>query len=374
MNIRQRMARLTERLHACAAELPDTIRLMEVCGTHTVNACRSGVHSLMPPNVHLISGPGCPVCVTAQRYIDALVGLGRRPGVTLTTYGDMMRVTGSAGSLEHARSEGADVRVVTSTMEAVECARREPDRQVVFAAVGFETTAPATAAALLRARDEDLKNFFVMPCHKRVVPAMLALLSDPEIRIDGFICPGHVSVIIGAEAYRPVVEEFRRPCAVTGFEPLQIMDGILHLAQQVAAGEARLENLYPEVVAAEGNPRAQALIDRVFAPGESAWRALGVMPASGLNIRGEFAEFDALRRFGLTLEQDHDPPGCRCGDVISGKCDPPQCSLFGSVCTPTFPIGPCMVSSEGTCQAWFKYRRHERSRPVPEPETTEVMA
>jgi hydrogenase expression/formation protein HypD len=362
--MRERMRRLTDELDALAATLDGRVQLMEVCGTHTVNACRSGVHGLMPENVVLVSGPGCPVCVTAQRYIDALVELGRRDDVTLLTYGDMIRVAGAGGSLELARSEGADVRVVTSTLEAVEAARREPERQMVFAAVGFETTAPATAAAVLAARREGLRNFTILACHKLVLPAMRTLLADPDIEIEGFICPGHVSVIIGAESYRPIVEAHRKPCVVTGFEALQIMEGILHLVRQIVRGETRLENIYPQVVTPEGNPRAQRLIELVFEPGDSAWRALGVMPESGLDVREEYAEFDAFRRFGIALGEDHDPPGCRCGEVITGKCSPVECRLFGSVCTPIYPVGPCMVSSEGTCQAWFKYRRHESDRSV----------
>jgi hydrogenase expression/formation protein HypD len=353
------MAELTRRLETWASRLAQPVQLMEVCGTHTVNACRSGVHSLMPPEVVLVSGPGCPVCVTAQRYIDALIELGRRDDVTLLTYGDMIRVAGAGGSLELARSEGADVRVVTSTHEAVDLARLEPDRQMVFAAVGFETTAPATAAAVLAAERDGLANFTVLPCHKLVLPAMRTLLADPDVRIDGFVCPGHVSVIIGAAAYGPIVAAYRKPCVVTGFEALQIMQGVVHLVQQVVRGEAKLENLYPEVVTDEGNRRAQALIDLVFEPAASAWRALGEMPDSGLDLREEYGRFDAFRRFGVTLGEDHDPPGCRCGDVISGKCKPVDCKLFGAVCTPIYPVGPCMVSSEGTCQAWFKYRRHE---------------
>ncbi|MHC4101795.1 MAG: hydrogenase formation protein HypD [Planctomycetota bacterium] len=367
MNARARMARLTEALEKSASELSGTVHLMEVCGTHTVNACRSGVHSLMPDNVVLVSGPGCPVCVTAQRYIDALVGLGRRDDVTLITYGDMIRVAGAGGSLELARSEGADVRVVTSTLEAVEMAQKEPDRQMVFAAVGFETTAPASAAAVLAAKRLGLTNFTIAACHKLVVPAMRTLLADPDVGIDGFLCPGHVSVIIGAGAYRPIVEDFGKPCAVSGFEALQIMDGIVHLVRQVVAGEARLENLYDQVVTDEGNARARALINEVFVPGDSAWRALGVMPDSGLDLRPEYAEFDALQRFDITPGEDHDPPGCRCGEVISGKCQPVDCRLFGSVCTPIYPVGPCMVSSEGTCQAWFKYRRHEMKQTAADP-------
>lgn len=359
MTPREVMARMVEDLRAEVAGRDEPLRFMEVCGTHTVNAFRSGVHSLMPEGVRLISGPGCPVCVTASRYIDALVSLGRRENVTVATYGDMLRVTGAGGSLEVARSEGADVRVVTSSMEAVGIARREPDRQVVFAAVGFETTAPATAVAILAVRREGLENFTALVAHKLVLPALRTLLEDPDSKIDGFLCPGHVSVIIGAEAYRGVVDEYASPCVIAGFEPLQIMEGILHLTRQAVAGEARLENLYPSVVKDEPQPQAKALLEEVFVPADSAWRALGVMPASGLDLRAQFAAYDALERFALELGEDHEPPGCRCGEVITGRCEPLDCGLFGVVCTPVNPVGPCMVSSEGACQAWFKYRRHE---------------
>lgn len=365
MNPRERMALLSAELDGLVKGRTSPIMLMEVCGTHTVNACRSGVHALMPSQVRLISGPGCPVCVTAQRYIDALVALGRRGDVTILTYGDMIRVAGAGGSLELARSEGADVRVVTSTLEAIEIARAEPSREMVFAAVGFETTAPATAAAILQAHAENIRNFSVLPCHKLVMPAMRTLLSDPSIQIDGFICPGHVSVIIGAEAYRPIVDDFKKPCVVTGFEALQIMEGVVNLVRQIVTGRAELDNIYPEVVSDDGNPHAIALIDRVFVPGNSAWRALGEMADSGLDLREEFASFDALKRFNMALGEDHEPRGCICAKVITGRAVPVECRLFGKVCTPVYPVGPCMVSSEGACQAWFKYRRHETKRSAP---------
>jgi hydrogenase expression/formation protein HypD len=359
--MRQRMSAVTDRLRADAGRLGRTVQLMEVCGTHTVNACRSGIHALMPEGVELLSGPGCPVCVTAQRHIDALVRLGRLPDVTIATYGDMVRVAGAGGSLELARSEGADVRVVTSTMEAVDIAEREPGRQVVLAAVGFETTAPASAAAVLAAGSRGLENFTILPCHKLVIPAMRTLLDDPETRIDGFLCPGHVSVVIGSRVYDEIVERYGRPCVVGGFEALQIMEAVASLVRQLvemdAGAPARNENLYPEVVRPEGNVHARALIDRVFVPGDAAWRALGTMERSGLDLRPEFARFDALERFGLALGDDREPPGCRCGEVITGRCTPVECKLFGTVCTPIYPVGPCMVSSEGSCQAWFKYRR-----------------
>ncbi|MCL4221240.1 MAG: hydrogenase formation protein HypD [Phycisphaerales bacterium] len=359
--LRQRMSALLAVLNAEADRLDRPVNLMEVCGTHTVAACRSGIHALMPNNVRLLSGPGCPVCVTAQRYIDALVRLGARADVTLATYGDMVRVAGEGGSLELARSNGADVRVVTSTIEAVDIAQREPQRQVVFAAVGFETTAPASAACVLEAQRRGLTNFAILPCHKLVIPAMRTLLDDPQTRIDGFLCPGHVSVVIGSAVYDEIVARYNRPCVVGGFEALQMMESVLALVRQLVAmqggARARNENLYPQVVRAQGNPHARALIDRVFAPGDSAWRALGVMEDSGLDLREEFADFDAFRRFGIVLGDDREPPGCRCGEVITGRCEPNDCKLFGTVCTPIYPVGPCMVSSEGACQAWFKYRR-----------------
>ncbi len=359
--LKDRMDRYVHQLHGAAARLARPVCLMEVCGTHTVNACRAGIHSLMPNSVRLISGPGCPVCVTPQRYIDLLVQLARRPEVTIATYGDMVRVTGSTGSLELVRSEGADVQVVTSAMEAVEQAATRSDRQVVFAAVGFETSAPATAAAVLAAQQRQLDNFTTLCPHKRVVPAMIALLQSPDVAIDGFLCPGHVSVIIGAEAYRPVVERYGKPCAIAGFEPLQIMEGILHLVQQLAAGEARLQNLYQLAVTPEGNRVAQQLLARVFRVADSPWRMLGLLPDSGLELRQEFRRYDALERFGCRYGEDNEPPGCRCGEVITGKIEPIECPLFANACTPVNPIGPCMVSSEGTCRAWFKYRRHEAS-------------
>jgi len=333
------------------------LNFMEVCGTHTVSACRGGIHSLVPKGVKLLSGPGCPVCVTAQCYIDALIDLGRRDGVILATYGDLVRVTGSGGSLERARSEGAAVEIVHSSLEVVDLAIANPDREVVFAAVGFETTAPATAAAVLKAEKLDLANFSVLCCHKLVLPAMRALLADPDVKIDGFLCPGHVSVIIGAMAYLEVVENHGRPCAVAGFDPLMIMEGIVELADQAADGRAELVNLYPSVVKAGGNPTALALLDRIFEPADSIWRALGTIEASALELRPEYQRFDAFSRFDLELPEEREIPGCRCGEVITGKAEPAECGLFGKSCTPLEPVGPCMVSSEGACRAWYRYRR-----------------
>jgi len=342
-------------LAAVCRRIGRTVKLMEVCGTHTVSIFRSGIRSMLPRNLRLLSGPGCPVCVTAQRHIDAAIALSRRPGAIITTYGDMLRVPGRYGSLEQRRAAGADVRVVNTARSALSIARTEPDRSVVFLGVGFETTAPATAAVVLEAEKEGIENFSVLLSHKLVVPAMQTLLESGEIEIDGFLCPGHVSVITGAETYRMIAEHYRRPCVVAGFEPMQIARGLIHLVRQVERGEARLENLYPAVVTADGNRVAQRLMRQVFVAAATPWRELGEIPESGLEFVPRFRRFDAMRRHGLTLGKDDDHPGCLCGKVICGMVEPPACPLFRRGCTPLTPVGPCMVSSEGTCAAWFKY-------------------
>lgn len=347
-----------EEMQALAARHAGPIQVMEVCGTHTVSIFRSGIKTLLPANVRLISGPGCPVCVTAQRHIDAAIRLAQIDDVILTTYGDMLRVPGKLGSLEQQRAKGADVRVVYSARGALSLAAENPDKMVVFIAIGFETTAPATAAVIVEAQERRLENFCILAAHKLVVPAMTALLSAGDVPLDGFLCPGHVSVIIGADAYRPVVEQYRKPCVVAGFEPKQILLGLLHLVRQIAAGRCELENVYGVAVTNEGNRVAQSLIEQVFEPASAAWRAIGEIPASGLELRPAYRRFDALRRFRIELGEDEDHPACRCGEVIQGKVTPAECPLFGRGCNPLHPIGPCMVSSEGTCAAWYKYNRH----------------
>jgi len=351
-----RIASLVERIAACSARA-DRIQLMEVCGTHTVSLFRTGLKSLLPDNVRLVSGPGCPVCVTSQGYIDAAVELAGRDDVTICTYGDMIRVPGRTGSLEQQRARGARVVVVYSARDAVRFAAQHSDRQTVFLAVGFETTAPATAAAVLEADHRKLENFYVLCGHKLVVPALSAILSAGDVPIDGFLLPGHVSVVIGVEAYRPVVERFGKPCVVAGFEPEQMAEGILRLVEQVTDGSPRLENVYGVAVRPEGNPAALACMDKVFEPADTVWRAMGNIPGSGLALRAPYNRFDAVQRFNLEIQADYDPPGCRCGEVIQGKTEPSDCSLFGTRCTPSQPVGPCMVSSEGTCAAWYKYGR-----------------
>ncbi len=346
---------MRDELHTLCRQVDRRVQIMEVCGTHTVSVFRSGIRSMLPANLRLVSGPGCPVCVTPQRHIDAALQLAARPGVIMATYGDMMRVPGRFGSLERLRAAGARVRVVNSAHSALQMARQNQDTPVVFLAVGFETTAPATAATVLEADRMSIENFSVLMCHKLVVPAMLALLADGDVPLDGFLCPGHVSVIIGASAYRPVVQRHNKACVVAGFEPEQILRGLVHLLRQIADGRPALENVYEGVVRDGGNPVALALLQRVCVRADTPWRALGVIPHSGLELAPAYQHFDALRRFSIELGEDEDHPACRCGEVIQGKAQPDECPLFARECTPLTPIGPCMVSSEGTCAAWHKY-------------------
>jgi len=357
MNRNTQIAQLLEELKGLSASHGPTMRFMEVCGSHTMSAFRSGLHSLLPPKVELLSGPGCPVCVTAQAEIDALVQLALRPGLTVCTYGDLLRVPGATGTLEQARSRGADVRVVYSALDALALARRLPEREVVFMAVGFETTAPATAAVVSKAREEQVRNFSVLASHKRVLPAMRALLEGGGVRVDGFLCPGHAAAVIGSEAYRPLVTEFGKACVIAGFEDLHMARAIVQLARLAVVGWAKLVNDYPEAVMPQGNQVACRLMDSVFSVADARWRGLGVIPQSGLVLRPELASYDAARRFGLAEMPEREVPGCICGEVITAAATPHNCKLFGRACTPVHPIGPCMVSSEGTCQAYFKYAR-----------------
>jgi hydrogenase expression/formation protein HypD len=328
---------------------------MEVCGTHTVSIFRSGIRSVLPPTLSLLSGPGCPVCVTDQAEIDAFIELSRRPGVTVATFGDLMRVPGSASSLQRERADGRDIRVVYSTMDALTIARREPDRQVVFLGVGFETTAPTIAAAITAAAGMKLANFSVISAHKLVPPALEALMGLDAVAIDGFILPGHVSVIIGLDAYRPFFERHRIPCVVAGFEPADILQAVAMLVAQVEAGRPALENAYPRAVSPAGNVKARRVLAEVFETADACWRGIGLIPASGLRVREAYAAFDAGRRFSLALPEAKPPRGCACGEILTGKKTPPECALYRKVCTPVDPVGPCMVSSEGTCAAYYKY-------------------
>ncbi len=363
-SMRKEVAHLVRSLHRVVAR-SGPMSVMEVCGTHTVALFRSGVKAFLPEGLRLISGPGCPVCVTAQGYIDAAIALARRGDLTVATYGDMVRVPGREGSLEQLRAEGASVLVVYSVRDALRHAAANPDREVVFLAVGFETTAPATAAAVLEAESLGLSNFSVLSGHKRVMPAVEALLSAGDVPLEGFLLPGHVAVITGVEEFLPVAERFGKPAVVAGFEPEQMLRGLLRLAEGVAAHRPSVVNVYGVAVSRGGNTVARAHMERVFEPVDVEWRALGVIPQGGLGLRERWARFDAARRHRLAFGEDYDPPGCRCGEVIQGKAEPADCPHFARGCTPRRPIGPCMVSSEGTCAAWYKYGRDFRRLPPP---------
>ncbi len=333
----------------------DAIRLMEVCGTHTVSLFRSGIRDVLPESITLLSGPGCPVCVTDQGEIDAFIAVSRLDDVIVATYGDLIRVPGTDSSLQQERAAGRDIRIVYSTMDALEIARHHPDRQVVFLGVGFETTAPTVAAAVMAAREAGIDNFSVFSAHKLVPPALHALLQSPDIRVSGFILPGHVSVIIGVDAYRPVFDEYPLPAVIAGFEPTDMLQAIDMLVKQIAAGRPALENAYPRAVSAEGNIRARQVLNTVFEPVDARWRGIGTIPGSGLCIRDDFAIHDARKRFDLTVPEAEEPKGCACGDILTGTRIPPECPLYKTRCTPAKPVGPCMVSSEGTCAAYYRY-------------------
>ena len=331
------------------------LSLMEVCGTHTMAISRFGLRRRFPPLLRLLSGPGCPVCVTPASLIDRLIAMSREPGVVIATFGDMVRVPGSSSSLEKERARGAEVRVVYSPADALKMAEAEPQKLFVFMGVGFETTSPTVAATVMRAAEAKQKNFLVLPAFKLVPPAMEMLICGGGARVDGFICPGHVSAIIGSEPYLPIVAR-RVPCVITGFEALDILEGVVLLLKQLAEGRSEVEIQYRRAVPAEGNRRARTLLEQVFRPVDSEWRGIGVIPGSGLEFREEFSAFDARRRIEVKREEDgHKPEGCRCGEVMRGLIFPPDCPLFGAACTPTDPVGPCMVSSEGACAAYYRY-------------------
>lgn len=332
-----------------------SMTLMEVCGTHTMAIYQHGIRGLLPEGIRLISGPGCPVCVTPVDYVDHAVALARHPEVVITTFGDMVRVPGSSSSLQREQAKGASIRIVYSPLDAVALAQKHPDKRVVFLGVGFETTTPTIAGAILKAEQLGLENFFVLTAHKTMPAPMAALTGDPELQVDGYICPAHVSAIIGPEAYQPLVEQFHVPCVVTGFEPIDVLRGVNMLARQILAGEAKVENEYSRVVKPGGNAKAREILYRVFEPCDERWRGIGVIPESGLKIREAYARFDAARQIPVAVEAPVEHQGCLCGEILKGKVRPHDCPLFKTICTPEDPVGACMVSSEGTCAAEYKY-------------------
>ena len=343
---------LIETIHRLA---PEHATLMEVCGTHTVAIARNGIRDLMPEGLRLASGPGCPVCVTCNRDIDTVIALARIPNVTITTFGDMTRVPGSTSSLRAEQAAGRSVEIVYSPLDALAFAKAHPEREVVFVGVGFETTTPLVAMAIKRAKAMGLSNFTVFAAHKNMPGALELLVGDPTLELDALILPGHVSTIIGAEPYRFLAEKYGIPGVITGFEPVDVLQGIAMLVRQLHEGRAEIEIAYARGVMPEGNPVALAAIDEVFETCTATWRGLGDIPGSGYRIRDEFADFDAVRRFEPDVEPTRDPKGCRCGDVLRARIAPNECPLFRTVCTPENPVGPCMVSSEGSCAAYYRY-------------------
>ena len=331
------------------------VTVMEVCGTHTVAIARNGIRNLMPEGVRLASGPGCPVCVTSNRDIDAVIALCRIPGITIATFGDMTRVPGSSSSLLKEQAAGKNVEICYSPLDALTLAKQRPDEQIVFVGVGFETTTPLVAMAIKRAAAMGLENFSVLAAHKNMPGALEQLVNDPSLKLDALILPGHVATITGTAPFEFLAKQYGIPGVVTGFEPVDVLQGIAMIMRQLHEGRADVEIAYARGVMPQGNPVALAAIDEVFETCTATWRGMGDIPGSGYRIREKFAKFDALRRFQPEIEQTIEPRGCRCGDVLRARISPHDCPLFRKVCSPENPVGPCMVSSEGSCAAYYRY-------------------
>ncbi len=338
-------------------------QFMEVCGGHTHAIYKHGIEDLLPSAVDLIHGPGCPVCVIPMGRVDDAIAIAERSEVIFTTFGDMMRVPGGKGSLLEAKARGADVRMVYSPLDALKIARQNPDREVVFFAIGFETTTPSTALTLLRARDEGIRNFFVFANHVTIIPAIRAILDSPDLRLDGFIGPGHVSTVIGVLPYRFIARDYGRPFVVAGFEPLDILQAVYMILRQLAEGRSEVENQYTRVVRETGNRRAlEAIAETMELRTTFEWRGLGFISQSALKLRETFADWDAELRYEVPGVRVADPKACQCGEVLKGVIKPWECKVFGTACTPERPIGTCMVSSEGACAAYYNYGRFARRR------------
>lgn len=333
------------------------VTLMEVCGTHTMALFKFGIRPLLPSQLNVIAGPGCPVCVTPQSAIDKAIRLSDE--AIVVTYGDMYKVPGSYSSLEKEKTKGKDIRIVYSPLDALAIAQKSPDNEVVFLGIGFETTAPVSASIIITAREKGIENFSLLSVHRLIPPAMEAL-SSGELNIDGYLCPGHVSTIIGERPYSAIAQRFNIPCVIAGFEALDILEGIYLLLKQIHEGKSYVENGYRRVVRPEGNKLAQKVINRVFKTQDSEWRGLGKIGKSGLVLKEEFSDFDADKRFDIEIEDSKPHPGCICGEILKGLKIPSECKNFGSNCTPDEPLGPCMVSSEGTCAAYYKYGENRK--------------
>ncbi len=344
--------KLIERIHRRSTK---PTRLMEFCGGHTVAIFKHGIRQLLPRNIEMLSGPGCPVCVTATPDLDKAIGLAQLPGVIVASFGDMIRVPGSHSSLQVAKAEGADVRVVYSAQDALAIARENPAKSVVFIVVGFETTAPTIAASILQAEQEGIRNYYVLSLHKICPPIMKSILDLGEVRLNGIICPGHVSAIIGSRPYDFIAQDYRIACVVSGFEPLDILLCVDMLVEQVERDDYKVEIAYRRGVKPEGNQYAIRLMETVFEVGDANWRGIGTVPASGLSLRAEYRRFDAGSKFYVDVGPAREPRGCLCGSILRGVGTPLDCKLFRKACTPEHPVGPCMVSSEGSCATYYEY-------------------
>ncbi|ARV60657.1 hydrogenase formation protein HypD [Nostocales cyanobacterium HT-58-2] len=340
-------------------QLKKPVKIMEVCGGHTHSIFKYGIEEVLPEAIELIHGPGCPVCVMPRGRLDDAISISQNPNVIFTTFGDAMRVPGSKTSLLQAKAQGADIRMVYSPLDSLQIAKENPDKEVVFFAIGFETTAPSTALTILQAASEKIHNFSMFCNHVLVIPALQALLENPDLQLDGFVGPGHVSIVIGTEPYNFIAQEYRKPIVISGFEPLDIIQSIWMVLQQIVENRCEVENQYNRLVEKPGNQVAIAAMNEVFEQRESfEWRGLGEIPYSGFKMRAEYAQFDAELKFTIPNQKVADHKACQCGEILKGVLKPWQCKVFGTACTPETPIGTCMVSSEGACAAYYKYGRY----------------
>ncbi len=331
------------------------ITLMEVCGGHTMSIHKFGIPSLLPKTINLVSGPGCPVCVTGRRYIDHAIALSRLNDVIITTYGDLIRVPGSSSSLECEKANGADIRIVYSTLNAIKIAKDNPDKQIIFLGIGFETTTPSSALAVIEAKKDNLKNFSVLSAHKIMPPAMSALIEE-GVKINGYIGPGHVSTIAGSEMYNGLAEKYKLSVVISGFEPVDLLQAIYMLVGQLESDNPKVDIQYTRIVKPEGNLKAKKVVNEIFELRDDWWRGLGVIHKSGLGIKEKYKDFDAKKKFDVEIEKTIEPRGCICGKILKGINKPTDCKLFRKVCTPSNPVGACMVSSEGACHAFYKFK------------------
>jgi len=330
-------------------------RFMEFCGGHTVTIFRYGIRQVLPSTIDMVSGPGCPICVTANADLDKAIALAQIQGVIIATFGDMLKVPGSHSSLQEVKANGADVRMVYSTMDALKIAEEDSNKSVVFLGIGFETTAPTIAASVLQAEEKEIRNYYVLSLHKLCPPVIQAILDSGEVKLGGLICPGHVSAIIGSHPWEFIARDYGIPCVVSGFEPLDILQCVDMLVAQIENGESKVEIAYRRGVRPEGNQQALKLMEQVFEPCPAQWRGIGEVPNSGLKLRKEYQRFDAELAFDIDPGPTYEPKGCICGDILRGVKTPADCRLFGKACTPQYPVGPCMVSSEGSCSAYYLY-------------------